>query len=112
MRVVVKPHEEIRPLLRAWRHALNPDRARRHELAEILWAELVERIVKAQGPPLGLVTDATTDPPTFWCELSGGTWVQLVVQPDRRTGLFRYEREVVIINLAQRPPAATPQKTD
>jgi hypothetical protein len=51
------------------------------------------------------VRDDTTSPPTYWCELTGGTWVQFVVLPDRRVTLFSFEREVVVINLAPGPPA-------
>jgi hypothetical protein len=104
MRVVVKPHEEIRPLLRDWRRALSDDPARRRGLASTFWAELERRILEAKGPPPDAVKDGSTAPPTYWCELSGGVWAQLVVLPDRRTGIFTSEREVVVINLAPRPP--------
>jgi hypothetical protein len=104
MRIVVKPHEVIKPLIREWRRTLSDDPARRSELAEVYWEELVRRITDSEGPPIESVVDASTNPPTYWCELTGGTWVQLVVLPDERTGMFSIERKVVVINLAASPP--------
>lgn len=111
MRVIVKPHEEIKPLLRDWRRSLSDDPRRRAELAEAFWTELERRIIAAKGPPRDSVKDESTSPTTYWCELSGGTWVQLLLRPDRRVGLFTFEREAIVINLASRPPAATPRRT-
>ena len=105
MNVAVKPHELIKPLIREWRRSLSDDPEHRRELAEVYWRELVRRISDAQGPPTGSVLDDTTLPPPYWCELTGGTWVQLVVLPDRRVRLFQIEREVAIINLAPHPRA-------
>jgi hypothetical protein len=104
MRTRVKPHEEIKPLIRKWRRTLSDDPQRRRDLAMVFWAELERRIIAAKGPPAGAVKDDSTKPPTYWCELSGGWWAQLVVLPDRRTGVFTFEREVVVINLVSRPP--------
>ena len=103
--VIDKPQEVIKPLLREWRHSLSDDSARRHELAVLYWSELERRIIEAKGPPAGSVCDDSTNPPTYWCELTGSTWVQIVVRPDRRKGLFGSIREVVVINLVAHPPA-------
>jgi hypothetical protein len=105
VRVTVKSHEIIKPLIRDWRRTLSDDPQRRHDLAMLYWSELVRRITEAQGPPTGSVLDDTTDPPTYWCELTGAMWAQFVVMPDKRIGVFNFEREVVVINLATRPPA-------
>jgi hypothetical protein len=103
MQIIVKPHESIKPLIREWRRSLSGDPGRRRGLSELYWSELVRRITEAHGPPPGSVLDDTTQPATYWCELTGSTWVQMVALPDRRTGLFGIEREVVVINLAPHP---------
>ena len=104
MTVIVKPHEIIKTRLREWRRSLSDDPEQREALAAVYWSELERRIVEAKGPPTGSICDDSTNPPTYWCELTGGTWVQLVVLPDRRKGLFSSIREVVVINLVAHPP--------
>jgi len=76
------------------------------ELAEIYWNDPVRRITEAQGRLRSPYWTPPLPPPTHWCQLSGGTWVQIVVV-DRRVRLFRTVREVVIVNLPERPPGPT-----
>ena len=104
MLVIVKPHEIMKPLLREWRRSLSEEPDERHVLAAAYWSELERRIVEAKGPPTGSTCDDSTNPPTYWCELTGGTWIQLVVLPDRKKGLFSSIREVIAINLVAHPP--------
>src|SRR5262245_41503914 len=104
MEVIVLPHVVIKPLIRDRRHRLSDIPERRRILAEIYWDELVQRIVKNEGPPPGSLQDNTTSPTTYWCELSGQTWVQLLVRPDKRIRLIHTVREVLVINLADHPP--------
>lgn len=112
MQVVVRPHVLIRARLHAWRQSLSGDPLVRNELFLAYWSELVRRIVEAQGPPAESVVVRTTVPPTYWCELTGGTWVELSVRPDRRHGIFGpVVREVVVTGLEPHPPGGTPPGT-
>jgi hypothetical protein len=105
MTIVVKPHSLIKPLIARWRHSLSDDPHQRDELSRLYWSELERRVQEAQGnPPPGSINDDSTIPPTFWCELRGGVWVQLVTRPDRRVRLFSVVREVVVINLVTHRP--------
>ena len=104
MLVIVKPHEILKPLLRTWRRSLSKEPEERQALAALYWSELERRIVEAKGPPTGSICDDSTNPPTYWSELTGGAWVQLVVLADRKKGLFSSVREVIAINLVAHPP--------
>jgi hypothetical protein len=101
--VVVAVHEHVRPLLRAWRQALADDPEIRRQLASAYWDAFTESVRTAGGCPRDGVRDASTVPPTFLVELSGGYWLRCVLRPDERVGLFARRREVVVVNLVSRP---------
>ena len=89
MIVVITPHALVLPDLRAWRRSLSADPAEANTLAALFIGELERRAAAANGVPASARTDRRTDPPTYWVELTGGTWLRLRVKPDRRVGLMR-----------------------
>jgi len=103
MRIVVVPHERIRPMLEAWHRSLGATEAERDQRRREFWREFVETIVRAKGPPPGSILDTSTTPATYWCNLPGGGMAQVLVQPDRRVGLISSERRIVVVDLNLSP---------
>jgi len=98
MKIVVVAQRDLLPLLDEWRRSLPGSRTERKQLAEALWAEFVQSIVKAGGVPKNASDDKSTEPPTYWCDFPGGL-AQIVVEPPRRVGLFSTERRVIVVDL-------------
>ena len=111
MRVVVVPHEVVRPLLRQWRDSLSDDADERAALFELFWAELVRRVTQHAGPPPEAFREPNIAATAFWCELAGGTWVRLTVGEDAWGLLQGTVRKFVVTDLAPRPPAGTRPRT-
>ena len=107
MRVVVIPHEVVRPLLRAWRDSLSDDADVRAELFDLFWRELVRRVSQYAGPPPGALYEPNIAASTFWCELTGGVWVRLTMQDEAWSLLQGTLRRFIVTDLAPRPPAGT-----
>lgn len=99
MKVVVLPHESIRPLIVAWHHSLGDSKELRDARAKILWNEFVASIVSAKGVPRDAREDKSKKPVTYWIDFPGGGMAQILVEPDRRIGWFSVERRVVVTNL-------------
>lgn len=98
MKITVRIHALVAGRLAAWRRSLSPN---------VYLAELKRRLAVSGGLPAGAETDDTTDPPTVWCELTGGTWVQYTVTDLRLLGWVR-SRDIEIIDLQQRLPPPSP----
>lgn len=99
----VRPHLAIQSAVRAWRLTLGATREERDRVARERWAEFEQSVIDSQGPPPGSVEDASTRPPTYWCDFPGGGLAQILVQPDRREWVFTVVREVVVVNLVFSP---------
>jgi hypothetical protein len=99
MVIKVVPHDVIKPQLRVWRRSLGNTRSERDEVAKKLWAEFVQIIVEAEGPPAGALPDLTRTPTCYVCDFPGGWSAEIIVEPDRREGWFSTVRRVVVINL-------------
>ncbi len=103
MRVTVKFHQDTQPALAAWQRSLTDTPRRRAELRDIYLTEFRNRVDLAAGPPVDAIKDERTRPLTYWVELSGGTWLQLVVVETRAGILGRVSREVIVLKVASRP---------
>lgn len=103
MKIEVVPHEEIKPLLRAWRQTLGDTRQERDRRFREMWAAFVQRIVDASGPPPDAIADPTVRPTRYLCSFPEDGFAELVVEPDRRTGWFTIVRRVIVINLIFSP---------
>jgi hypothetical protein len=103
MRIVVVPHERIRPMLDQWHRSLGTTDAERNRRRREFWREFVESIVDAKGPPPGSFADTSTTPTTYWCSLPGGGMAQILVEPDRRVSLISSERRILVVDLNLSP---------
>jgi len=102
VKTVVIAQREITPLLDQWRRSLEGTRQERQKQADLLWAEFVQSIVDAGGPPKNSEKDSSTDPPTHWCNFPGG-FAQVVVEPPHRVGLFSKVQRVIVVDLSFSP---------
>jgi hypothetical protein len=88
--------------LDAWAAGLAADPVIARGLRAALLAEWIQRVEAADGLPPDRVTNAGTDPPTYWVQLDGRTWLEYAVR-DERSGTFRRTRRVIVTGLAGRP---------
>ena len=98
MKIVVIAHEELKPVIYQWRQTLDGTREERRRKADALWLEFVRSIVDAGGLPEHYVEDETTVPPSYWVNFPGGL-ANIIIEPDRRQGLFSKVRRVVVTEL-------------
>jgi hypothetical protein len=108
MKVTVRIHDAVSGLVTAWRRSLSPNPADARALAQVYLFELKRRLAAAGGFPRETETDTTTNPPTYLCELTGGTWVRYTVTNSRMFGWVR-SRDIEIIGLEERLPPPSPQ---
>jgi hypothetical protein len=101
MRVVVRFSEVVHASVAAWRARLAADPQIRDQLAAAYLDELKQRLVKAGGIPKGALVEPWLEPPRYWYELTGGTWVGYTVV---LTGRLFGRREVLITELVTGPP--------
>lgn len=99
MRIEVVPHRRIHPLLRQWRDSLPGTREEQVVLSQRLWGAFVRLVEVGRGIPEQSWKDATTNPPTYWCDFPGCGLARIYVKPDRRVRLFRHVRRVIVIDL-------------
>lgn len=105
VRVTYEP--SVKAQLVRWIVTLGPTHDARIDLidlATIYMTAFRQAVEAAGGAPAGALTDPSTDPPTYWFELTGGMWLQLVVQTTRTGPFGRFSREVVVVQAGPRPP--------
>lgn len=113
MKVTIRVGETVRPLLVAWGRSLRPDPLDARLFAGFYFRELQDRLAARGGMPPDAIPEAGSAPPSFWCELCGGTWVLCTIAEERRRLWWVRSRTVEITDLrtepgSQFPPARRP----
>ena len=105
MRVVVKRHRQSAVGFLSWQARVAATPPHDPAVWSVLWEEAIRQFEAHAGLPTAAVWHARLTPPRYVWRFSADTWIHFVVKQKKDNWLAPTHREVVVIEVSDRPPS-------
>ena len=98
MRTVVKFHTSVFGRVARWRHSFHSEKALSVTISDTYLQSFVTEVTNpVNGVGANCQPDGSTVPPTYWYEISNGTWLRYVVIESRVSLLGPRQRLILVV---------------